>query len=170
MRRRTASSTPHGFAVVTRAGVATRLQRFDGIGPFYSELVTVRALGHTDVLPNSEPRVIAATGLLVGEPNLTPAAFAEIAAGVATVAYLVGGGHPGIVLTLGHRLDSAPEGSRSGRSQRSTWRDRALPTGPPRRRPPPNGKNSSGSYREPAPPCRCDWTTARRSAVQVGPV
>ena len=60
-------------------GVAARLQRFDGIGPFYSELVTVRALGHTDVLPNSEPRVIAATGLLVGEPNLTPARFAEIA-------------------------------------------------------------------------------------------
>ena len=59
--------------------VSTRLQRFDGIGPFYAELVTVRALGHTDVLPNSEPRVIAATGLLVGEPNLSPAAFAELA-------------------------------------------------------------------------------------------
>ena len=28
---------------------------------------------------DSEPRVIAATGSLVGEPNLTPARFAEIA-------------------------------------------------------------------------------------------
>ncbi len=55
------------------------LRRFDGIGPFYSELVTVRALGHTDVLPTAEPRVVAATGARLGRPDFTSADLAEVA-------------------------------------------------------------------------------------------
>jgi DNA-3-methyladenine glycosylase II len=58
---------------------ATLLQRFEGIGPFYAELVTVRALGHTDVLPSAEPRVVAATGARLGRPDLTQADLVEIA-------------------------------------------------------------------------------------------
>jgi DNA-3-methyladenine glycosylase II len=56
------------------------LQRLEGIGPFYSELVTVRALGHTDVLPSSEPRVVAAVADLLGRDHLGATDFAEVAA------------------------------------------------------------------------------------------
>jgi DNA-3-methyladenine glycosylase II len=59
--------------------VERRLQEFAGIGPFYSQLVTVRALGHTDVLATAEPRVVAATGALLGRPDLDQAGFAEAA-------------------------------------------------------------------------------------------
>src|SRR4051812_5142326 len=55
------------------------LRRFDGIGPFYAELVTVRALGHTDVLPTAEPRVVAATGARLGRPHFTAADLADVA-------------------------------------------------------------------------------------------
>jgi DNA-3-methyladenine glycosylase II len=55
------------------------LQRLEGIGPFYSELVTVRALGHTDVLPSSEPRVVAAVADLLGRDHLSVTDFAEVA-------------------------------------------------------------------------------------------
>ena len=34
-----------------------RLRRLPGIGPFYAELIIVRALGHTDVLAGQEPRL-----------------------------------------------------------------------------------------------------------------
>jgi len=43
-----------------------RLQRLDGIGPFYSELVTVRTLGHTDVLPLAEHHSLEIAGQLLG--------------------------------------------------------------------------------------------------------
>lgn len=46
--------------------VAAQVRGFEGIGPFYSELVTVRALGHTDVPPTAEPRTVRATSTLVG--------------------------------------------------------------------------------------------------------
>jgi DNA-3-methyladenine glycosylase II len=59
--------------------VAGGLRRFEGIGPFYSELVTVRALGHTDVLPTTEPRVLAATAARLGSATLSQADFAEVA-------------------------------------------------------------------------------------------
>ncbi|MGA8247195.1 MAG: hypothetical protein WB797_09840 [Nocardioides sp.] len=59
--------------------VAGDLRRFDGIGPFYAELVTVRALGHTDVLPAHEPRVVAATAARLGRSGLSQADFAELA-------------------------------------------------------------------------------------------
>lgn len=42
------------------------LQRIDGIGPFYSALVVVRATGHTDVLPENEPKALAMAGELYG--------------------------------------------------------------------------------------------------------
>jgi DNA-3-methyladenine glycosylase II len=58
---------------------STELRRFDGIGPFYSELVTVRALGHTDVLPTTEPRVLAATAARLGRDAFTHEDLAEVA-------------------------------------------------------------------------------------------
>ncbi|HEX3931419.1 MAG TPA: hypothetical protein VHW64_11980 [Nocardioides sp.] len=83
----------HAIAEAARAGdldteslrilevdlAATRLRTFEGIGPFYSELVTVRALGHTDVLPRTEPRVLAATAARLGREQVTPEDLAEIA-------------------------------------------------------------------------------------------
>ena len=61
------------------AEVGAELRGFEGIGPFYAELVTVRALGHTDVLPTTEPRVMAATAVRLGRESLSPADFAEVA-------------------------------------------------------------------------------------------
>jgi DNA-3-methyladenine glycosylase II len=61
------------------AEVAAAMRRFEGIGPFYSELVTVRALGHTDVLPTTEPRVLAATAARLGTDSLSQADFTEVA-------------------------------------------------------------------------------------------
>jgi DNA-3-methyladenine glycosylase II len=40
------------------------LQRLDGIGPFYSALILIRATGHTDVLPENEPKALALAGRL----------------------------------------------------------------------------------------------------------
>jgi DNA-3-methyladenine glycosylase II len=42
------------------------LQRLDGIGPFYSALIVIRATGHSDVLPENEPQVLAMAGRLYG--------------------------------------------------------------------------------------------------------
>ena len=83
----------HGVAAAARAGeldtetlrmrdvdeVGVDVRRLEGIGPFYSELVTVRALGHTDVLPTTEPRVVAATARRLGREHLSVADFAEVA-------------------------------------------------------------------------------------------
>ena len=43
-----------------------QLERLPGIGPFSSQLVVVRALGHTDVIPSEEPRAMAVIGELYG--------------------------------------------------------------------------------------------------------
>ena len=43
-----------------------RLRALAGIGPFYAELVIVRALGHVDVVPSSEPQLLALAGELLG--------------------------------------------------------------------------------------------------------
>lgn len=59
--------------------VAAQLQQLPGIGPFYSELVTVRALGHTDLLPAAEVGAAEIAGSLVGR-NLDAAGLAELAA------------------------------------------------------------------------------------------
>jgi DNA-3-methyladenine glycosylase II len=61
------------------AEVGAELRGFGGIGPFYSELVTIRSLGHTDVLPSTEPRVVAATGARLGRSTFTQADFAAVA-------------------------------------------------------------------------------------------
>lgn len=42
------------------------LRRLDGIGPFYSALVVVRASGLADVLATTEPRLLALVGQLYG--------------------------------------------------------------------------------------------------------
>jgi DNA-3-methyladenine glycosylase II len=44
------------------------LQELPGIGPFYSALIVIRALGHTDVLPADEPKALAMTAQLYGLP------------------------------------------------------------------------------------------------------
>jgi DNA-3-methyladenine glycosylase II len=61
--------------------IGERLRQFEGIGPFYSELVTVRALGLTDVLPSSEKRVLGATAELLGRAELSLEEFAAVAEG-----------------------------------------------------------------------------------------
>lgn len=63
------------------AEVDAQLRELDGIGPFYAMLVTVRALGLTDLLPAGEPLVLEVLGELLdrGGP-VTPAEFAELAA------------------------------------------------------------------------------------------
>lgn len=54
-----------------------RLRELEGIGPYYTELVTVRALGHTDLIPTAEPAVLAVAGaLLTGTGPLSAAELA----------------------------------------------------------------------------------------------
>jgi len=60
------------------AVAAARLQRLPGIGPFYAELVTVRALGHTDVLPTAEVGAAEIAGALLGR-RLDADGLAELA-------------------------------------------------------------------------------------------
>lgn len=55
------------------------LQELEGIGPFYAELVTIRALGHTDVLPTSEPRVRAALAARLGREAVDQTDLVEVA-------------------------------------------------------------------------------------------
>jgi DNA-3-methyladenine glycosylase II len=63
-----------------QAQAETLLRELDGIGPFYAELVTVRALGHTDAVPSAEPRLLAEAGRLINNgPPLTAAEFADVA-------------------------------------------------------------------------------------------
>lgn len=60
------------------AEAAARLRELEGIGPYYAELVVVRALGDPDVVPVLEPAVLAVTGaLLTGNGPLTPDGLAE---------------------------------------------------------------------------------------------
>jgi DNA-3-methyladenine glycosylase II len=42
------------------------LQRINGIGPFYSALIVIRASGFADVLPRDEPKALALVGELYG--------------------------------------------------------------------------------------------------------
>lgn len=56
------------------------LRGLDGIGPFYSALVVVRASGLADVLATTEPRLLALVGGLYGLPGpVEPAALEAIA-------------------------------------------------------------------------------------------
>ena len=62
------------------AGAMTRLQRLPGIGPFYSALIVIRGCGRADVLPDNEPRALAAAGRLYGfGRSVTPAELRELA-------------------------------------------------------------------------------------------
>lgn len=56
------------------------MQRLKGIGPFYASLITIRAVGFTDVLPVDEPMLLELVGLhyRVDGP-VTRAAFEQIA-------------------------------------------------------------------------------------------
>jgi DNA-3-methyladenine glycosylase II len=42
------------------------LQQLEGIGPFYSALIVIRATGFADVLPENEPKALALAGRLYG--------------------------------------------------------------------------------------------------------
>jgi DNA-3-methyladenine glycosylase II len=56
------------------------LQKLPGMGPFYSELVLIRALGHTDLLPTKEPRCRQIAGRLTGaDSELSQADFEALA-------------------------------------------------------------------------------------------
>jgi DNA-3-methyladenine glycosylase II len=59
---------------------AAELQKLPGIGPFYSELVTVRALGHTDLLPTAEVGAAEIAGSLTGR-TLDATGLAELSVG-----------------------------------------------------------------------------------------
>ncbi len=60
--------------------VDAELQELDGIGPFYAMLVTVRALGHTDLLPAGENLLLEVLGELFDRDSaVTPAEFEQLA-------------------------------------------------------------------------------------------
>jgi DNA-3-methyladenine glycosylase II len=59
---------------------AAELQAIKGIGPFYSELIVIRATGFADVLPTSEPKALALAGRLYGlDGPATPGQLRELA-------------------------------------------------------------------------------------------
>jgi DNA-3-methyladenine glycosylase II len=62
------------------AEVVSTLKSVRGIGDFYAQLIHVRALQGTDVLPTHEPRVLAAASELVGR-TLTADELTSMAAG-----------------------------------------------------------------------------------------
>jgi DNA-3-methyladenine glycosylase II len=62
------------------AEAAAELQRLPGIGPFYSSLIVIRALGHADVLPAGEAHARAAVEELYGiDHELTAAELEQLA-------------------------------------------------------------------------------------------
>ena len=73
------SSTPRRSGCATSTRWASTLRRLEGIGPFWSELVTVRTLGHTDVLPTTSPAWSPPPPSRLGRDRLSVADFAEVA-------------------------------------------------------------------------------------------
>jgi DNA-3-methyladenine glycosylase II len=64
------------------ADAAAELQQLPGIGPFYSSLVVLRALGHADVLPAEEAHARSAVAELYGfDHELSKAELEELAEG-----------------------------------------------------------------------------------------
>jgi DNA-3-methyladenine glycosylase II len=56
------------------------LQSIPGIGPFYADLIVIRATGVTDMLPLDEPRLFGLVGELYGVPGpVTPKAVERVA-------------------------------------------------------------------------------------------
>ena len=68
------------LAALRPAEVVAALKSVRGIGDFYAQLIHVRALQGTDVMPTGEPRLLAAAAELVGHP-LSPQELTEMAAG-----------------------------------------------------------------------------------------
>jgi DNA-3-methyladenine glycosylase II len=68
-----------GLRALDPEEAAARVRRLPGIGPFYAELVTVRALGHTDLLPTEEVGAAEIAGALLGR-RLDVAGLAALAA------------------------------------------------------------------------------------------
>jgi DNA-3-methyladenine glycosylase II len=65
---------------VSPSQALAELKELPGLGPFYSELVVVRALGHTDVLPSKEPRCRQVAASLLGQAGeLSQAEFEALA-------------------------------------------------------------------------------------------
>jgi DNA-3-methyladenine glycosylase II len=80
------AATQGKLSAATLAGMDTEsaraaLRTLPGIGPFYADLILIRATGVTDLLPVNEPRLLALLGELYGngEPA-TPARAAQLAA------------------------------------------------------------------------------------------
>jgi DNA-3-methyladenine glycosylase II len=58
----------------------SRLRTINGIGPFYADLILLRAVGTADVLPLAEPRLQAVIGELYGFGGaVTPGQLADVA-------------------------------------------------------------------------------------------
>ncbi len=60
-------------------GAAEEVRKLRGIGPFYSELIAVRAIGFADALPANEPRVLAYASHFYGVAPLGPDGLRELA-------------------------------------------------------------------------------------------
>jgi len=59
---------------------SSQLQHLAGVGAFYSSLILVRATGHADLLPTTEPQLLGLVAQLYGLPAPpSPEQFAEIA-------------------------------------------------------------------------------------------
>jgi DNA-3-methyladenine glycosylase II len=63
------------------AEAAAELQQLPGIGPFYSSLIVIRALGHADVLPSGEAHARAAIEELYERGPLSTAELEQLAEG-----------------------------------------------------------------------------------------
>jgi DNA-3-methyladenine glycosylase II len=69
---------PARLAALDPPTALRQLRSLPGIGPFYAELILIRACGVTDVLPTNEPRVLGLAGELYGlDRPLSVEEFAE---------------------------------------------------------------------------------------------
>jgi DNA-3-methyladenine glycosylase II len=74
--------SPERLRALPPAEAAAELQRLPGIGPFYSSLIVIRALGHADVLAPEEGHARSAVEELYGiDHELTPAELEQLAEG-----------------------------------------------------------------------------------------
>lgn len=70
---------PVALAALPTHDALTRLKTVRGIGDFYATLILIRAVGARDVLPGTEPRILAAAAHLLGrEHPLTADQLASI--------------------------------------------------------------------------------------------
>jgi DNA-3-methyladenine glycosylase II len=73
---------PDRLRALPPAEAAAELQQLPGIGPFYSSLIVIRALGHADVLPAEEAHARSAIEQLYGvDHELTAAELEQLAEG-----------------------------------------------------------------------------------------